>query len=103
MDVPAGEVGDRAVAPVVELESARPSGSRRQRAVAAAERLQLRLLVGADHVFVRAQPTALEASLIEVEHPAGFLRKGGVADEDPGALLPRLQRIVMQPTPDRRG
>jgi GTPase len=71
--------------------------------VVAAERLQLRLLVGADHVFVRAQPTALEASLIEVEHPAGFLRKGGVADEDPGALLPRLQRIVMQPTPDRRG
>ena len=45
-------------------------GARRQRRVPAAERLQLRLLVGADHVLVGAQPAALEAALVEVEHPA---------------------------------
>ena len=46
---------------------------------------------------------ALEAALVEVEHPAGLLGEARVADKDPGALLPRLQRVVVQPTPDRRG
>ena len=41
-------------------------------------------------------------ALVEVEHPAGLLGEARVADEDPGALLPRLQRVVVQPTPDRR-
>ena len=36
--------------------------------MAATERLQLGLLVGADHVLVGAQPAALEAALVEVEH-----------------------------------
>jgi hypothetical protein len=67
--------------------------------VPAAERLQLRLLVGAEHVLVRAQTPSLEAALVEIEHPARLPGEVRVADEDPGALLPRLQGVVVQPAP----
>jgi hypothetical protein len=43
VDVPAGEVGEGAVALVLELEPSRPAGRGRQRGTPAAERLQLRL------------------------------------------------------------
>ena len=39
---------------------------------------------------------------VEVEHAAGLGLEVGVAREDPRALLPRLQRAVVQPAPDRR-
>jgi hypothetical protein len=56
VDVPAGELGERAVAFVLELDpGGLPRGGRPCR-VAAAEGLQLRLLVGADHVLVSSQP-----------------------------------------------
>jgi hypothetical protein len=58
--------------------------------VPAAERLQLRLLVGAEHVLVRAQTPSLEAALVEIEHPARLPGEVRVADEDPGALLRRI-------------
>lgn len=69
----------------------------------ASERLQLSLLIGADHVLVWAQALALERAGIQIQHPAGLLGKVGVAREDPGAGLPRLDRVLMQPPPDRRG
>jgi hypothetical protein len=72
------------------------------RRMPAAERLQLRLLVGADHVLAGSQPLALKGSGVEVEHPAGLLRKGGVTRKDPRARLPRLDRVLVQPAPDRR-
>jgi hypothetical protein len=103
VDIPGGEVGERAVAAVVELEPGCASGSGRQRSVAAAEGLQLRLLIGADHVLVGSQSATLEAALVEVEHRAGLPGEAGIAREDPAALLPRLQGIVVQPAPDRRG
>jgi hypothetical protein len=70
--------------------------------MAARQRLQLGLLVGADHELARMQPPALEAAGVEVEHPAGPGLEVGVAREDPRALLPRLERAVVQPAPDRR-
>ena len=52
VDVPSGEVGEGAVAFVLELDPGRPPGLRRQCRMATPERLQLGLLVGADHVLV---------------------------------------------------
>jgi hypothetical protein len=48
------------------------------------------------------QPPAFEPSGVEVEHATSFGLKVGVAREDPRALLPRFERAVMQPAPDRR-
>jgi len=70
--------------------------------VAAAERLQLRLLVGANDVLVRAQPLALEHPPIEIQRAAGLLGEVRVACEQPRARLPRLDRVLVQPAPDRR-
>jgi hypothetical protein len=64
--------------------------------------LELGLLIGTDHEPVGAQPPTLEAPRVEVEHPAGLLGEQGVAWEDPAALLPGLERVVVKPAPDRR-
>jgi hypothetical protein len=66
------------------------------------ERLQLRLLIGADDVLAGVQQPALEAAFVEVQDAAGLALEVGVAGEDPGALLPRFQRPVVKPAPDRR-
>jgi site-specific DNA recombinase len=58
--------------------------------------------VGADDHVARFEQLALPAALVEVEHPAGLLEEVGVAREDPRALLPRLDRVLGQPAPDRR-
>jgi hypothetical protein len=102
VDVPGGQVGQRAAAPVFELDQRRPARPGRHRCVAARERLQLGLLVGADDVLVRMQPPTFKAPDVEIQHAAGLGLKVRVAREDPRALLPRFQRAVVQPAPDRR-
>ena len=101
VDVPGGEVGQRATAAVLELDqrrTARPDG---QRLMPAPERLQLGLLIGADDVLVGAQALALKDTGVEVERAAGLGREVGVARGDRRARLPRLDRVVVQPAPDR--
>jgi hypothetical protein len=85
-----------------KLDQRRAPGARRHRVVAAPERLQLGLLVGADHVLVGAQSLALEDPGVEIERAAGLGREVAIAREDPRARLPRLERVVVQPAPDRR-
>jgi hypothetical protein len=102
VDVPGGQIGQRAASAIFELDQRRPARSGRDRRVAARQRLQLGLLVGADDVLARVQPPTLKAPGVEVEHPTGLRLEVRVAREDPRALLPRLQRPVMQPAPDRR-
>ena len=85
VDVPRGEVGERSAAQVLEFDQSRTPAARRGGLVVAAERLQLRLLIGRDHVLVRAQPLAVEDARVEVQHAGGLLGEVGVAREDPGA------------------
>jgi hypothetical protein len=102
VDVPGGQVGQRAAAAILKLNprgAARPGGHRR---MATSERLQLGLLIGADHVLIRTQPAALEHPRVEIEYPPGLFGEGGIAREDPRARLPRLDRVIVQPAPDRR-
>jgi hypothetical protein len=70
MDIPGGQVGQRAATLVLELDQRRTTRSRRGRRVAAHQRLQLGLLVGADDVLAGMQPAALEAPRVEIEHDA---------------------------------
>jgi 3',5'-cyclic AMP phosphodiesterase CpdA len=42
-------------------------------------------------------------SLVKIEDPGGLDRKPRVAGEDPGPVLPRLDRILVQPAPHGRG
>ncbi len=61
------------------------------------------LLVGADHIGVRLQLLALEDPVVQVQDHSGLGGKVGVAGEDPGAVLPRLDRVLGQPAPQRGG
>jgi len=74
VDVHRRQVGQRAAAPVLVLDEARPAGAGGDELVAAQQRLQLGLLVGADDVVARVQPLALPATLIEIQDTAGLGR-----------------------------
>lgn len=103
MDVPGGEVGEGAAADVLELAKRRASGAGGDSRVAAAERLQLGLLVGRDHELAGVKQLPLEEPRVEVEHSPRLLAEVGVTAKDPAAHLPGLDRILCQPAPDRRG
>jgi hypothetical protein len=102
MDVPRGEVGRRAAAAVLELDQRRATRRGRDRRVAASERLQLGLLIGADDEVAGVQQLALEPARIEVQDHAGLLGERLIARKDPRPLLPGLERSVMQPAPHGR-
>src|SRR5438128_4309064 len=103
-DVERGQIGEcpSALVGVLDPLPAR-ARSRRERVVDPSARLDRWLLVGADHELAWMQPLALEASLVEVEHRPCLLEEGGVGGEDPGAMLPGLERVLGQPAGDRRG
>jgi hypothetical protein len=71
--------------------------------VAAAARLDGGLLVGTDHIGVRLQLLVLKDPVVQVQDHPGLGGEVGVAREDPGAVLPRLDRVLGQPAPQRRG
>jgi hypothetical protein len=102
--VPGGQVGERSAPLVGVLDPlpARDVGGWRQRPMDPPPRLDRGLLVGADHILAGVQQPALEASLVEVEHPAGLVGEVGIGGEDPGAVLPRPNRVLAQPAHDRR-
>ncbi len=92
----------RAAAPVFELDERWATRRGRDGFVAARQGLQLRLLVGADDVLAGMQQPSFEAARVQIQHATGLRLEVRVARKDPRALLPRLQRAVMQPAPDRR-
>ena len=101
MDVVGGEVGQGAAAAVLELHPAGASRRCGQAWVAAAQGLQLRLLVGTDHVVVGAERLTVPATVVQVQHGAGLGAEVGVAGEDPGPVLPGLDRVCGQPAAHR--
>jgi hypothetical protein len=74
VDVVGGQVGERAAAVVVVVDSGRADLAGWERGVAAAAGLDGGLLVGGDHVLGCAQRFCVPGSGVEVEHP---LRLGG--------------------------
>jgi hypothetical protein len=91
VDVPGGQVGQRAAALVFELDQRRAARRGRDRLMPARERLQLGLLIGADDVLTGVQQPALKPPCVEVEHPPGLGLELGITREDPRPLLPGLQ------------
>src|SRR5215207_6143255 len=70
-------------------------------AVLAPARLDRGLLVGADHEVAGFERPSLPAPLVEVEDPAGLLPEVGIARKDPGAVVPRADRVLRKPAPHR--
>src|SRR5450755_3960234 len=79
---------------VLDALTALDGGRGGQRRGLAAPRLDRGLLVTADDVVAGMQKLALPTAGGQVKDAAGLLGEAGVAGEDPGAVLPRLDRIL---------
>lgn len=93
VDVPGGEVGQRSAAVVFVVDPYGAGLAGGQAGMAAAAGLDGGLLIGADDVVARAERLSVPDAGVEVQHPLGLRREGGIADEDPGLVLPRLEGV----------
>jgi hypothetical protein len=98
--VPGGEVAERAFALVLVLDSVRFAGACRAGRGDPFAGLDRGLLIGAHDVVAGVQALALPEALVEIEDRSGALGETLIAREDPGALLPGLDRVGREPAPD---
>ena len=101
MHIQGGQVRPGSGALVFMLDLHQGPGPGRLRRVAAAARLNARLLIGRDHEVVSGQGALLPDALVEIEDPPGLGRKLRIARKDPAPVEPRPNRVVVQPAPDR--
>src|SRR5262249_36582674 len=102
MHVPGGDVGERAAALVLVLDSHRAARPGRGCRMAGDPSLDRRLLVGGDHEVVSAQRLPLKFAAVQIEDAACLGREVRVARKDPAAVGPGLDRVLAQPSPDGR-
>src|SRR6516162_4070057 len=95
------EVGPRPDAAVFMLNPSGPCGLRRQGWMFADASLDTGLLVGADHELISFEPLTPPVPGVEIQHAAGLAHELGIAGKDPTAVLPRTDRVVMEPAPHR--
>ena len=94
-----GEIGPGASPRVLVFNPDGLARPRRRRGVDADAGLNARFLVGRDDKLIRPERAALVSPGIEIENAAGFHGKIGIAREDPGAMLPGPDGILVEPTP----
>lgn len=102
VDVPGSQVRPSAAARILVLDPGRTPRSGRRRCMLAEPCLDARFLVGAQHELAGPQRLSVPPPGIQVEDPSPFLRKGGIARENPTPVLPRPDRVLAQPAPDGR-
>ena len=100
-DIPSRQVCPSAAAHVLMLDEHGATGSRGQRTVASQAGLNAGLLIGREHAVRVGQGRSIPDALVEIEDAAGFLSKGRVARENPGAMTPRMQGVLTEPPPHR--
>ena len=102
MDVPGGQILEGPATLVLVLDAHGPTDRRRQRRVTADPGLDARLLVGTDDELVAPERAAVPLAGVEVEDACRLGPEVGVTGEDPAAVGPRLDRVLVEPAPDRR-
>src|SRR5581483_359147 len=100
MHIPSSVVGARSVAAVLVFDLHRASRGRRPCRMPAVPDLELSLLVRGDHEVVRSERLTIPDARVEVEDAAGFEGEVGIAREDPTAVSPGPDRVLVQPAPD---
>ena len=96
-----GQIGPGTAARILVLHAhglARRSG---KAWMPAHTRLDAGLLVGGDDEFVLAQCPPLPGTGIQVQDAPGLGLEMRIARKDPAAVLPRANRVLVQPAPDR--
>lgn len=102
VDVECGEVGPGATAHVLVFHATGRARSGWHRGVNGAARLDAGLLIGGEDVLIRSLGGALPPSGIQVEEAASLGDEIRIPREDPTAVLPRTNRIFVEPMPHCR-
>lgn len=63
-------------------------------------RLDAGFFIGRQNKLVLLKGASFPYSFIKIQNPAGFLGKLGIARENPGAVAPRTNGILMKPSPN---
>jgi len=100
MDIERGEVSPSPTALVLMLDPHRPTGLANPSRMLAAPGFDTSLLVCRDHELVVLEGLAVPTALMQIQNPARFKSKIGVAREDPGSMLPGTNGIFVQPAPN---
>jgi len=82
------------------LHPCRQAGLWGQRRMLAAAGLNAGLFVGGDHEFIVPEGFAVPAPLIEIEDATRLAGEVGVAREDPTAVVPRANGVLVEPAPN---
>ena len=101
LDIPGGEVGQRARSEVLVFDAHWTSRTWRESWMFAPPGLETRFLVGRNDQFVRPERDSLPGFGIEIQDQARSLGELRVTRKDPAAMAPGLQRIRTQPAPER--
>src|SRR5215204_1017419 len=100
LHVPGSQVGQSPLAFVLVLHPHEPLLGARQGGLAAMASLDRGLLVGRDHVLLGTERLTLPFTLVEVQHPPGFMGEVGISGRNPGAVVEGPQGIFGKPSPD---
>lgn len=101
MDVQRGQIGPSATAVVFVFDAHRLVRPWSRGRVFAAAGLNTGLFVGGDHEFIWFQEPPVPGTGVQIEDAAGLDGEMWIAWEDPTAVIPRSNRILMKPTPYR--
>jgi hypothetical protein len=99
--VPRRDIGKRSHAAVFMFDAPGPGRCGGQGRMATRARLDAGLFIGADDPLVLSQRSALPEALVEIEDAASLCGKVGITGEDPAPVVPRLDGVLGQPTPNR--
>ena len=99
MDIPSCQIGPGPFAEVLVLDARRAVGCRRRGGLFTAASLPAALFVCRKDVVISAKWSALPNAFVQIEDRAGFVRKVGIARENPASLLPRAKGIAAEPAP----
>jgi hypothetical protein len=100
MDIKSGQVNPGATAPVLVLNAHWRTGSAGLRGMLARPGLDTCFFVGRDDELIVFQRLTLPVALIEIKNASRFEGEVGVAWEQPTAMLPGADSILVQPAPE---
>ncbi len=100
LNVPGGQGLQRPAAVVFRFDSPAPTGSRPEARVTADAGLDADLLVRADDPVERIDAFPLSVTFVEIQDDGGLLEEVAGTGEDPVFVLPRLDGILVEDSPD---
>jgi len=100
VNIPSGKVGQSALSLIFMFNTHGRSGFGRERFSHSPPRLDAGLLVCGDYIVVRPERRTHPFSLIQIQDRPCLVGKLRITRKNPATILPRLDGITAQPSPD---